>query len=419
MANKPLSIVLRTCSALILAAFVLAGVWVAYNLWPRPMPQPLFTKADLPVEADAEKNGWDMMFQIRAHPDFPSQDFQIPDELMTLFNTGGAGNPQKAEAYWAAAEELKPDINSYLQKYASNLQAFQKILAMPQWVDTTPVPADNLGRFLMFLNDFERWVAMGVVQQALDGNEAAAYQLWKQRYLLNLAWTKTARSFLSHVFAITYLRQDFEWFQLLLQHQPPASAAEWIQFFRANPPGDLNLRRAVRYEYVERLSQIEAPPTLAKVEQGTGMKLFFNAAWNRGELNLLFAAIDKVLQGPSSNWESGLKEVDRKVSALKDEPFAWFFNPAGKSMLRLTHVSLVEPAKSFADDRDRIAGLYRETLVDLRQSGQDRLNAAAAPAADSGPEVTPSPSPQPQAQPPAPEKPRDESPAPSAVPDNF
>jgi hypothetical protein len=396
--------------ALLGVGLAAVAVWMGDNLWPRPMPPALYREAELALPAAPGENAWETLQNLRNAPGTVWTDVQIPEELEPLLAVK-IEDRGRISAYWEEAEQLQGPLKAFLQKNPPLAQQLIKISDSPQWVDlSSPRQSISTSSLIAFL-DYHRWISLYWIHLALEGNVETALAAWRKVYVQDLAWLKSARSFLSHLMAAGAVREDLDFFLLLWNGHPPANSVEWIQWLRAHPPGEFSLDRAVKYEYLERSAQLEsiaANPSKSKLTPG--FQLLFNPVLLRAALNAKFRNLEKILRGPPQNWAPELKRLDQEVMNLRQDPFWWFSNPGGKMLLQLVHVSLVEPAAGFLEEGRKAKRLYQRALIELRESGRAPLSASPAPE-ETLPEEAPPPSPEP-------EKIPEESPEPTPSPEN-
>ncbi len=378
-----------------LALFLLLTLaWVAWNLWPRVQPPPLFQPSQLNKPYDPAIGLIDPLLILRGSASSTPEEWEVPDVLFPLLKSPFPLNSEGAERYWDEAALLQGRIKSYFHQPRLPLAELIKMLELAEIADLSK-PQLGAPAFPVFpVLDYQRVVSLSIVDQMLDGHIETAYARWKGRYLQDLFWLKTARSLISHLGAIRALEWDLSLLRLMVHLHPPASPAEWIQWLKAHPPAEMDLKDALVFEYLQGLDSLERVAANPKKSLGMPIALLLNRPWLRENYNRHYREIGKVLNGSPAAVEKGLKGLDQKINGLTDSPLWWISNPAGKILLKSVQVSLVQPVKRFTEFREKVNSLNRDVQSALREGPRKALAELPAKSEEENiGEPTPAPSP--------------------------
>ena len=379
----------RLGAILILMLVVIAG-WVVYHAWPRKVPEPLFTFKDLQLDTLGEENGWDGMKSLwTPSPKLPG-DLEIPSNLEPFLSYPGFPESRDSMIFLG---DLKPKLGSlhdFLFTKSDWIAAYQRVLASPRFVDTTPPKLEANPSFLLPFMDLHKIGRLYILSLYSQLKFQEAYAFWLQMFRQDTAWLQSAHSVLSNLMAMGEVLQDLKLLQLLLNLSPPPQAPQILNSLQDFHPEKLNFRNAIIFEYLSFLNGEEAFFRELRQNRGIFSGFFFNQAKLRKDLNLEYSRILKYLKNPSAITQSLIEREKRLQMADESSWHEWLSNPGGRILKRLLSIDLLK----------RMGDYYRQKkeLLEIVSQLEGTLNRQAETRPESAPtESLPSPAKSPPA----------------------
>lgn len=335
-------------------AVVFLGTWMAVNLWPRSMESPLWTEADLPLPPEGPENGYRDLVALKADRAFRDLEVEIEayidsEPLYDLMIFPFIEEREKLALFWATVTTAGPTLEELSAKHNSVIPVYRRLAGRP-FVDRDSFHLNGGEKApWLLLNDIKKIASLDLLRKALKGEGEVVYDLWLETFRMDRDWLSSARSPISHAAALGAVKRDLSLLSLLRAFPIQSKREEILKAVSELDMDRIHYKRALIFEYLFALDaeSIVVPEMLH--EKSLWLRLVYNRSLFRKDLNRRF--------------RDSLEEGEEGVGNYRDNPFWWFFNPAGKSLGELLFIDLSDSRRNFEAEKEEIRSMRAKILA--------------------------------------------------------
>lgn len=340
--------------------FVFIGVWVGVNKWPRSLEDPLWFFDDLKIPNPPPLNAYHSLPKsYELWPVLLPDTLDSWDKGTDFFLRPPYQDLNKVNKFWKEAKSLEPAISEYVKRAAPSMEWYQKFLNIPQLNDRdlskNPLSLKTDDRIANwdYLLRIHQVAHLFLINQALMDNWNNFTTIWIKMFIQDQSWLRTARSLESFFYALECIEGDLKILIRLKAKIPPENWKEILKLIQNLDAKTFNLKRSLIYEYLSLYFFSWDKENLKKILPWY-WRVLFNERLFLSDLNTIYKNLEKLEENPNQITLSSSEILEKEALNDQKEIFWWFYNPAGKTLLRNLNPNFKYKIKMFYERKEGI-----------------------------------------------------------------